>query len=1024
MRFESTLVSSWSRREWLSVAVVAVTTAFLIGSVVLLLTVGSYVSTLEGDLGSSATVSYDDSYDDAVAAADASDAEEIVFPVTTVRTGDGGDGESQVVVGVPPDAPPRIESASVAWNPASVPAAPESGFTGPVEGPTERRLGDTAVQLTPHPDERTIFPAEWYVGSAEAVTSLDDAGALVIDTGESASASASTADRQAAWRYEGAPLIAALPFLVGGLGQVVRTLSVAAVGGGLLVVVVVYSVTRMSIRDRHPELRVARATGISPTRLFAVLLLRVLGLTGTGVLLGFALGLIAVKAVINAATYAGFVVSIQAVVTASILQAILLVGGFLVGMGLLAGVLATLPVVRGDPMAIGRDARGGRYSGHGGVGDEPNSLVGRLRAFVADAGPTFVDWRAAVPTTTTLTVFMLVLLLVTAIGGAIAPLATTESGTVTEAGSVHPLNSRISEEYATVLRDEGIAASPEVLYAQTTDGDPYLVRGANFTAFGQVTDARLVAGHAPRAYDQAVVGASLAKTLDVEVGETLTLGGSVTPGVRRVTVVGRFSGSGITDDQLVLPLDTAQTLATGDGQVHLIRTNGTAEEFERLSQRPGGLAVTSLAGNDSVQVGDPYAVTVAVRNYGEEATTRNVTVSAGDRSRRESFSLAPDEAASADVTFTFSESGTYTIRADGTTKRVEVYDPRTLQLPDGYPTRAPPGSTLVVPATTPNGTLVSGATVTLGDRTRQTRASGGAIVPVPDEPGEYTLTVEKEGYASERHALVVEEGAPQRLSGRVDVSPESGTQLTRPTVTVQVGNPWGRLLVRNVSLVTPGGTERRTVRLGGGEVQQITVPASDAGLNGTLAPGTYDLRVVSDGAVLATTTYEVTGDERVSSTVDFEGEYSQGSGIGRAVEGVFGNVRVLFLVMLVLAGASTVGGTAATFAHAVHANRRRIGIYRATGASRRQLLAALVRDAVTLALPATVIAFAAAFACLRALSWADVLVVFGIRLDVPLSAWLFVGSGLGAMLLAVGSALGVGYVFLVADPDRLLRAEM
>ncbi len=47
-----------------------------------------------------------------------------------------------------------------------------------------------------------------------------------------------------------------------------------------------------------------------------------------------------------------------------------------------------------------------------------------------------------------------------------------------------------------------------------------------------------------------------------------------------------------------------------------------------------------------------------------------------------------------------------------------------------------------------------------------------------------------------------------------------------------------------------------------------------------------------------------------------------GTAINHAIESVFGNVRVLFLVMIALAGVSTVGGTAATFAHAVHANRR------------------------------------------------------------------------------------------------------
>lgn len=997
MRFESTLLTSWSRREWLSVAVVAATTAFLVGSVVLLLTVGSYTSTLEGDLQSSATVTYDDSYETAVAAADSDD---VVFAITRVDIDEKG---TEVVLGVPPDAPRRIETASVAWNPARVPDPPDQGLAGPVNQPTLVRIDGSATHISPHDSQGSLFSEQWYIGSATTVTSFGDAGALTIDTGASGG--------RLQWLIEGAPLVAAIPFLIRGVDQILQTLAIGAVGGGFLVLVVVYNVMRMAISDRHRDLRVARSTGASPTRLFGVLVGRVLALTGTGVLLGFALGLIATNLVINAATYVGLPVTIQTVITAPILQAILLVGGFLLVMGLLAGVIASVPVVRGDPAFIGAPTTRTR------------SLHGRAERLQAALQPTFIHWRAIVPTTTTLTVFVLVVLLVTAVGGAIAPLATTQSGTVIEAGAAHPLNSRIDEGYASVLRAQNVTASPEVLYAQTHDGDPYLVRGANYTAFSEVSEATLVEGHAPRAYDQAVIGSSLAETLDIHVGETITLGGSVTPGVRRLTVVGQVSGSGITDDQLIVPLSTAQELATGSGSVHLIRTDSSSIEFERFSNDSGGIVVTDLSGDERIKAGTLATITVDARNIGRESAAETITVSAGTRTQTRHISIPAGESTRTEVAFRFENPGNYVIEADGIKKTVQVYDPRTLVLPEEYPTRAPPGSTLIVPATTPSEALVSDATVTLADRQRTTGPQGAVPIRIPSDAGEYTLTIAKDNYTSEQHTIIVEEGAPRRFTARLTVTPESGSRLTNPTVTVQLANPWGQILERNVTLVTPGETERRTVRLAGGEVTQINVSAAEAGLGGELAPGTYDLRVVSDESVLATTTYRVTGDRRVTSTLASQVSYSQGTGVGRAIENVFGNVQVLSLVMISLAGLSTVGGTAATFAHAVHANRRRIGIYRATGASRRQLLGALVRDAITLAVPAAVVAFSIAFACLWALAEQNFLVVFGIKMEVSLSPTLLAGSIVGALTLAVTSALGVGYAFLVSEPDQLLRAD-
>ncbi|WP_331457026.1 FtsX-like permease family protein, partial [Haloferax profundi] len=332
-----------------------------------------------------------------------------------------------------------------------------------------------------------------------------------------------------------------------------------------------------------------------------------------------------------------------------------------------------------------------------------------------------------------------------------------------------------------------------------------------------------------------------------------------------------------------------------------------------------------------------------------------------------------------------------------------AYRPNTLQLPKEYPATVPPGATIVVPATTPNESVVSGATVTLDGRSAKTNERGGVPMHVPEEPGTYTLSISKPGYVSEEHTLTVKEGAPQHISGRLSVSPPTGTRLTQPDVTIQVANPWGQFFVRNITLVTPGGSEVRTVELTAGNVSQITIPASEIGFDKELAPGTYDLRLVSDGTVLTTTTYRVTGDERVAATLASQGEYSEGTGISRAIENVFGNVQLLFVVMVSLAGLSTIGGTTATFAQAVHANRRVIGIHRATGASRRRILWMLATDAVRLAIPATIVSFTTAVTLLWLLEQLNVLVIFGIRLSVPFSPTLVVAGGVGSLALAVCS---------------------
>ena len=127
--------------------------------------------------------------------------------------------------------------------------------------------------------------------------------------------------------------------------------------------------------------------------------------------------------------------------------------------------------------------------------------------------------------------------------------------------------------------------------------------------------------------------------------------------------------------------------------------------------------------------------------------------------------------------------------------------------------------------------------------------------------------------------------------------------------------------------------------------------------------------------------------------------------------------------MVVLAGLTAVGGTTATFAQAVHARRRAVGVYRATGANRLQLVRILLADACRLSIPAIAAAVIAALATIRLLALAGLFTVFGVRLSpqIPLPILLLaVGSALLLMFLSV---LIAALPYLLAEPTAVQRGQ-
>ena len=243
--------------------------------------------------------------------------------------------------------------------------------------------------------------------------------------------------------------------------------------------------------------------------------------------------------------------------------------------------------------------------------------------------------------------------------------------------------------------------------------------------------------------------------------------------------------------------------------------------------------------------------------------------------------------------------------------------------------------------------------------------------------------------------------------------------LERPTANVTVANPWNRALTRELTLTSPITTRNRTVTLDPGETVSLNVSVF-GGAEGRASPGTYTVQLLSNNTSIASTQYTVEGDDRLFSALASNGQYSGNAGLGQAIQSVFGNVQLLFVVMVLLAGLTTVGTTAATFAQTVHARRRAIGVHRATGATPGRVLRIVLADVCLISVPATIVALVLALGTLWVLGQAGVLTLFGIRLSTQTPPAILLGTAVGAFALSVLGAVLATVPFLTHTPTGLL----
>ncbi|QLH81119.1 ABC transporter permease [Halosimplex pelagicum] len=993
MNYARALVTRWSARDQLAVLVVAVATAFLVGAVLVLLGVAGQTTAIAGEHGAETAVTLTS---DPGTATDAGTA----LPLATVTV----DGERRTVVGVPAGGSDDASTPPDETDDGSTPpdgidgvSAPD-GVAGPVSGERVTLVGDRGA-VDRRVDRRAgadVFPDSWLVTDAATVREVGADRALRVRPAASSVPG------------EGAPLTGALAFFLAGTRQMLGVLAVVCLSAAVLVGVVVFSVTRMTVRDRREALVVLRATGATPRRIGLVVAARAGLLTLAGVALGYAVGVVVPNAVTAGAVTLGLPVGLPLGITPRSAPLVAGVCAVFVAVGVAAGALASRSVTRGAPLDPPPDAGRWLPSLSDGI-LAPEWLSERLGGLPEWLrGPSLLPAGAAVPTTATLAVFVTFVLVVVALGGVVGGVGATGSqggSTIVAPDALHPVDSRVPAGYADVLRRSGTPASAEILLFLVHDGRPFPARGASFEAYRSVSDARIVSGRPPNGTDEAVVGADLAGTLGVEPGETLALGGSTRRAVATVEVVGAFDASGAADDHLLVAPSLARHLSdVYPGYANLIRLGEPA-----ANESTDGVVVLGATTPDRVARGETVEVGVHLRNVGAERATRAVRVRFGDRTRRVEASLGPDERRTVVAEFDATGEGVREVTVESTTRRVRVLAPETLTLPP-LPDEGPPNATLRLPVRTLAGEAVTNATVTVGDRTARTDGDGVARLRLPATPGAYAIRASA-GDRTATGRIRTAAGAPRTPGARL-VVPNGTGALTEPTVRLRLTNPWATALDRTATIAGPGTDVAESVRIpaGSGVTRTATLDPRP--------PGSYTVRATAGEAVVERS-YRVAGDDRLASALASSGRVSGATGTSGLLSRVFGNLWLVLATLVGLGAVMTTGSTVAAFADAVQARRSDIGVHRAVGATPRRIARLVLGDAVRIGVPATLASVALAGAALWALSRAGAFTVFGVRVAAALPVAVVGPLALGSLALALASAGAVAWWYSSVDPSRL-----
>jgi hypothetical protein len=550
-----------------------------------------------------------------------------------------------------------------------------------------------------------------------------------------------------------------------------------------------------------------------------------------------------------------------------------------------------------------------------------------------------------------------------------------------------------------------MAASPEIVAFSVLDGRPFLTRGADYPNFAAVADTRLADGRSPTATDEAVVGAGLASTLDLEPGDTVPLGGSTYTGVSRVTVVGTFRGPGAVDDQLVVSLPVARTLTRlPDDTVQFVRT-------DRVPDRNDGSVTAIGVDTRSERVGNgTVPVTVTLLNIAGERAAKTVTARTGGREIERTVTVPAGNRTTVTLQVPLEGIGSHTIEVAGLTREVTVVAPTALSV-RGVPDVVPSNSSTTVRVGTAGGDPVANATVRVGNRTIYIDEDGRVTVSF-GRPGTVPVRITAGDRTVER-TVEVSEDADRRLSVDLSTGPENPTIIDPVHTRVVLRNHRSDSITRTVELSGPGASTDKTVTVPPGDSRNLSLAL------GRLQPGTHEITVRVDGQRRASSTIDIAGDQRLASAFATRGA-SGSTGLGNAIRTAVGNLQLFLVALIVLAGGACSGSVATTFSQTVRRRRYTLGIHRATGASTRQVIKLVLGDALLVGTVATIAALALGVAVIYALASAGLTTFYGVRVTPILSPAFLTALAAGSLALVLAGAAIATLALLGESPRDLL----
>ena len=595
---------------------------------------------------------------------------------------------------------------------------------------------------------------------------------------------------------------------------------------------------------------------------------------------------------------------------------------------------------------------------------------------------------------------------------------------ITSKNSNNIINSRVDAQLADMLLSNGLVqnASAEIFGFAEIDGYAVTLRGVDFDQFMAVEGAKLLSGSMPDRLDEGLIGNRLGERLGVAIGDRIPLAGSFDLAVCEVKITGIIeSDSGVADEMIVsLPLARVMT-RTPLTQVSIIRVTGDLTYLNTVFA-PGTARFSiydlSIPFAD-IGVGTSVPVSLKVKNWGDINGTAHIVVK--DEFDNETLidpdvNLTPDQSITITQNCTFDTLGNHTIVASiGGLLPQEIEMIISVRLPYliiSAPAKVAQYNEFEVMVTNNLYNIVPNATVTFASNSYETNSSGICLINATLVPGDYELSASISGFDNDTATIEIVNSSslPQ------DVSISVYDIKVNPSIVKVKQNALVTVYCQNYGNVT--GTRAVQILLNGNlfSTRSVTLkPLETRTLFWNLTYSTAGERIFSADAQSETLTveplYQLNSDIvelllRYGDAGDLDP--SQGNLIYSTAKISEGNILIVLVSLAILSATLVTLGVSISFMKEINDNLRVIGILRSIGASSRQLLTMIFKEAFLLSLPAAAIGLVGGIAMAYLISTTDRLIAFGHVIEPVVDPSFLIAAAVGSMLICVGSSLIAG----------------